>query len=301
MQALQAAPILYCFQGKEAKWFMFEKSTQAAPLPQMFGLAQVCGAWSPTGAGYGFGMLCSWVLHLTPFTKMYGRCWYIVQQFRKLAELPNISYSIIISPEIAQLQLSDKWGRFIMLKSQHCCSANQALGIQVTAEGNQTSLIGLHCVLASASIVATSKSILRIWDFRLHVQVMFFIESAVGRVPHASRITTFAHSMGSQTLSPVSELCANPHQWVCRKTFPEVSKPFQRFAAWTASSWAEARPFLPPAISLVLCVVWVSQFFTFTNSRWSVDPSHVCTVVFMILLSSVSVFQIEATEMLIFL
>lgn len=67
-----------------------------------------------------------------------------------------------------------------MLKSYQCCAANQALGIPVTAEGNQSSLMDLHWVLATASIVATSKLILTIWDFPLHVQVMFFIESAVG-------------------------------------------------------------------------------------------------------------------------
>lgn len=220
----------------------------------MLGLAQMCGAWSPTGAEYGFGMFCSCVFHLTAvaseasslFTKIYGRYWYIVQEFRKVAGLPNISHSIIIPPEIAQLQLSGKWGRFIMLKSYQCCAANQALGIPVTAEGNQSSLMDLHWVLATASIVATSKLILTIWDFPLHVQVMFFIESAVGWVPHASCMTTFAHSVGSQTPSPVPKLCANPHQWVCRKTFPGVSRPFQRLAAWTAPFWAEARPLLPP-------------------------------------------------------
>lgn len=218
-------------------------------------------------------MFCSWVFHLIAvapevsslFTKIYERYWYIAQEFRKVPELPSISHSIVCPPEIAQLQVSDKWGRFIMLKSQHCCSANHVLGIQVTAEGNQNSVIDLHWVLANASIVATSKSIWTIWDFLLHVQVMFFIESAVWRVPHASCMI-FAHSVGSQTLSPVSKLCANTHQWVCRKTFPGVSKPSQRFAAQTASFWAEARLLLLCAISLVLCTVWGSQFFTFINS-----------------------------------
>jgi len=52
-----------------------------------------------------------------------------------------------------------------MLKSQHSFSANHALGIQVKVPFKKINLIDYHFVLASAFIVASSQSILRIWGF----------------------------------------------------------------------------------------------------------------------------------------